>query len=105
MQALFQQHPIIASLITFIVAVLAGTADLTVVKSRALAIIFWTIGLWLVLMPIVGATPLGQMRWVFVTVISAAYIAVVVFVYQNLGPTKSDDQEHHERQDEGNDSS
>ena len=27
MRALFQQHPIIASLITFIVAVLAGTAD------------------------------------------------------------------------------
>jgi hypothetical protein len=84
----FQHHPVMAGLITFPLAVLAGVLDLLVLKNRATAIVFWVFGFFPVAMPIYGADSLGGLRWFFGTAITILYAIVVIVAYRVFEPEK-----------------
>lgn len=86
----YRHYPIIAGLITFPFAVLAGLLDLIVLKRRPVAWIFWLFGFFPVAMPIYGDKSLGGARWLFGALVTILYVLVISFIDRSLRAEKSE---------------
>jgi len=90
MSDFIEQYPIIATIIGFVLAVMAGAIDLVVLKNRALAILFWVLGFPLTVTPIFSKESWGDLRWLIGAVIGILYVIAVIWVYRVLAPEASE---------------
>lgn len=85
-----EQYPVVASLIGFLVAIVAGAVDLIALKNRALAIVFWVLGFPLTVTPIFSKESWGDFRWFIGAGIGILYVIAVIWVYRVLAPEPSE---------------
>jgi len=84
MEAIFIEYPAWASFVGLIVFVLAGAIDLIVLKNRALAFLFWTIGFFVVLAPLINLPSLGGVEVLLIVFFGVAYCLAVYKAYGAL---------------------
>lgn len=91
MNGFIEQYPIIATIAGFFLAVMAGAIDLVVLRNRALAILFWVLGLPLTITPIVSKVSWGDFRWLLAILVAALYVGTVLWIYRTLAPGKHEE--------------
>jgi hypothetical protein len=81
MESLFTDHPIVASGIGFVIFVLLGVVDLLVLRNRTIALLFWILGFFVVLSPLVNLPSLSTFEWFLILCLGVVYVVVVYRTY------------------------
>jgi hypothetical protein len=82
MEAIFTEYPVLASIIGSTVFVVVGAIDLIVLKNTAIAFLFWVIGFFVALAPLINLPSLGGVEVLLIVIFGVAYIFAVYRTYR-----------------------